>query len=338
MMSTLLVDQSISSALIDELCQIFPGQTARDYDLRRMSRWRIGGTADVVVDIASIDDLRRLRAWLHDNDVPSMVFSGTSNLLFSEAGLRPVGIRIGASFSGVEVKGRSLRAKGGTYVPCVTRAAMKAGLTGIEHACGIPGSIGGLICMNGGSQRKGIGSHVTTVTSIDPQGRLVKRAAEECQFAYRQSIFQTKDEVVAEVVLQLEGGGSPSGIRREMLEIMAQRRAKFPTKQPNCGSVFVSSPELYERFGPPGQIIESLGLKGRRVGGAQISPLHANFIVNDAAASAGDVLALIDLVNSMAKKELGEQLFAEVRYVASDGRQIPAHLATGFAQAEKAAS
>lgn len=298
----------------------FPGTLARGVDLSRMSHWRIGGTADLVVHPRSAADLARLIRWLNARAVPHVVIGATTNLLFADEGLRAVCIRIGPDLAGMRVDGARLICEPGAWAPRVARAAMQAGLTGIEHVCGIPGTIGGLVYMNGGSQRRGIGEAVTAVQAIDRHGRLHRRTAADCGFRYRHSAFQETGEIVAGVELCLTPGGKPAAIRREMLAIMASRRQKFPRKEPNCGSVFVSNPAFYAEYGPPGAVIERMGFKGLAEGGAQVSPRHANFIVNRGGARARDVLVLIRRIRDRVAEGTGYRMEVEARYVFPDGR------------------
>ncbi|PTB88102.1 UDP-N-acetylenolpyruvoylglucosamine reductase, partial [Pseudidiomarina aestuarii] len=130
-------------------------------------------------------------------------------------------------------------------------------------------------------------------------------------------------ELITGATLLLQSGSSLH-IRKEMKEILRSRSRKFPRKLPNCGSVFVSDPEMYKEHGPPGSIIEKLGFKGRMRGGAVVSPLHANFIVNTGRASSNDVLMLIREISRTAQRDLGAPLRAEVRYIAPDGKSFAA--------------
>ncbi|TIX29674.1 MAG: FAD-binding protein, partial [Mesorhizobium sp.] len=200
-----------------------------------------------------------------------VVIGATSNLLFADEGLRAVAVQIGNHFSNVVVSGTEITAGAGTWVPGLARRAMHAGLSGIEHTCGIPGTLGGLVCMNGGSQRRGIDEAIVEVTSVDTRGRLHRRNAAGCGFAYRRSLFQVNDEVVVNARLVLASGTARGEIRRRMLAIMGDRRRKFPHRTPNCGSVFVSNPAMYAQYGSPGAVIERLGFKGCRIGGAEVS-------------------------------------------------------------------
>src|SRR5690606_8094968 len=129
-------------------------------------------------------------------------------------------------------------------------------------------------------QRKGIGDTLHKVLSVDRVGNEVTRLRDECCFEYRKSIFQRSDEVICLVELDLTPLEDKRAIRRSMLDILRERRLKFPRKLPNCGSVFVSDPDMYEKYGPPGKLLESLGFKGFSIGGMQVSERHANFIIN----------------------------------------------------------
>lgn len=332
-MSAFMVDEPrpvCSAAAIRDLEQLCPGAIALNVPLARISRWRIGGIADVIVRPRSIDELARLRAWLHERELAHVVFGATSNLLFADEGLRAIGVQIGGTFAPLSIVGSEMTAGSGVWVPGLARRAMQAGLTGIEHICGIPGTLGGLICMNGGSQRKGIGEVVVSVTSVNAQGAVRHRSREECAFAYRRSIFQSNDEVIAEAMLRLEPATDRGAMRREMLEILSSRRRKFPQKQPNCGSVFVSNPAMYKEYGPPGAIIEQCGLKGMKIGDAQISVQHANFFINRGHATARDMIQLIAYVSSVVLQKSGFQMDCEVRCVDQDGRIIPADVTSDF--------
>jgi len=309
----------VSPAAVCALERICPGAVATDVPLARISRWRIGGLADVIVRPRSIDDLARLRAWLHAQGLQHVVIGATSNLLFADQGLRVICVQIGGAFAQLGIAGPEIIAGSGVWVPHLARRAMQAGLTGLEHTCGIPGTLGGLVCMNGGSQRKGIGDLIVSVTSVDTLGAIRTRSREECAFAYRRSIFQSCGEVVARAVMHLDTTLELRAIRQQMLAILGSRRRKFPQKLPNCGSVFVSDPAMYRDYGPPGAVVERLGFKGRRVGGALVSPQHANFIVNTGGATAADILILITEIKAAVLADTGYAMEVEVRFVTEAG-------------------
>lgn len=310
---------SNQSLIARELERICPGAVALDVPLSRISRWRIGGLADLIVRPRNLDELVRLRVWLYARKLAHVVFGSTSNLLFADEGLRAIGVQIGTGFAPLRIVGSEITAGPGVWVPGLARQAMRAGLTGIEHICGIPGTLGGLIYMNGGSQRRGIGELIHSVTSVNAQGTIQYRSQEDCAFSYRRSIFQDNNEIIAGIVLRLLPAVNRCAVRREMLAILGSRRRKFPQKDANCGSVFVSNPAMYADYGPPGLVIEKLGFKGRRIGGALVSPLHANFIVNEGEARAADVLALINEIAEAVGRATGCRMEAEVRYITPAG-------------------
>lgn len=255
-------------SLIDALARLCPGGVRRDVSLAQLSRWRIGGIADVVVEPRSVAELSALRAFIACEGLASVVIGDTSNLLFADEGLRAICIRIGARMSGLRIEGAQVTAESGLWVPHLARRLQQAGLTGAEHVCGIPGTLGGLICMNGGSQRKGIGSAVVKVIAVDEAGSAITLDHAQCRFGYRSSVFQDNGAVIASAELLFTIAADRAAIRREMLLILQERNRKFPRKQPNCGSVFKSNPAMYAEIGPPGAVIERLGFKGYRIGDA----------------------------------------------------------------------
>lgn len=313
----------LTDSAVAELEALCPGGVARDVDLSALSWWRIGGRAILVLQPASTDELAALQSWFFRHGIRPVVIGLTTNLLFDDAGLGVPCIQIGSRISEIRIDGTRLEAQAGAWVPGIARRLMKAGLGGAEHICGIPGTLGGLICMNGGSQRKGIGSNVVNVESVDRAGAIHIVAAEGCNFAYRQSVFQTNGHVITGAHLHFTSRSSDQ-IRTEMRAILADRRRKFPRKEPNCGSVFKSNPAMYAEIGPPGAAIERLGFKGLRVGGAVVSPRHANFIVNSGGATARDVLTLIARIGDAVEIDTGYRMQAEACFVRADGITLPA--------------
>lgn len=307
---------------LNELKSLCPGGVELNVSLADISQWRIGGNADVIIRPSSTHELAALRQWFFQRAIKHVAIGATSNLLFADEGLRVPCIQMGSRMAGVQVVGQDVRVKAGTWVPSLARALMQASLTGGEHICGIPGTVGGLICMNGGSQRKGIGNSVTEVESVTQEGSIYVRNTSECAFDYRRSVYQENNEIISSAQLTLTAGDK-SAIRKQMLDILASRSAKFPRKQPNCGSVFKSNPKMYQVVGPPGEVIEKLGFKGRQIGGALVSPHHANFIVNTGEATCADVVSLIREIASKCFLETGFRLEVEAMLLSADGELAP---------------
>ncbi len=301
------------------------GRVTFDEPLSSHNSWKIGGLADLFVEPDNSSQIAEVLRFVLANEIPLVVIGQGTNLLFDDAGVRGVVLKIGERMALVQISANTIIAGGGTWVPQLSRISMQAGLSGLEHCIGIPGTIGGLVMMNGGSQRKGIGESVVNVTIVDRRGQLQQLTQAECDFSYRRSALQGIGCVIVSVELNCPAGDVKK-IRQEMLADLQVRREKFPRKQPNCGSVFLSTSEMHSTVGPPGKIIEDVGLKGLRVGQAEISQQHANFIVNLGGASSTDVLGLIARIRQIVQDKIGFDLCCEVRYVSPQGEIFPAHL------------
>lgn len=282
--------------------------------LKNHSYWRIGGPADLMVEPCSIEQVQIAMKTIHGLALPHVVIGAGSNLLFDDAGVRGVVLKIGRGLSQVRIEDTCIEVEAGAYVPKLARRACSAGLTGLEHIVGIPGTIGGLLVMNGGSLRKSIGSNVHKVWLVNTLGQIEEKYQDECNFSYRHSAFQESGKVIVRALLKCSSGEIRS-IRHEMLDILRTRRNKFPVKLPSCGSVFLSSEDLHKKWGPPGKLIEESGLKGYRIGDAQVSEKHANFIVNIGKASSGDIIDLIKYIILTVHDRTGAKLSCEADYV-----------------------
>jgi len=296
--------------------------------LAELNSWRIGGPADLLVEPASVEQVSTLVRAVRQQQLPLVVIGQGTNLLFDDAGVRGVVMRIGAAMSRIDITGQRIVVGGGAWVPHLARTAMRAGLSGLEHCIGIPGTVGGLVMMNGGSQRRSIGENIERVTIVDASGEIRTLSWTDCDFSYRHSALQNTGAVVVEAELTCPKSEIRQ-IRHAMLADLCERRGKFPRKLPNCGSVFLSTAEMHASVGPPGKVIEETGLKGLRSGLAEVSRQHANFIVNLGGATAADVLALIRQVRQQVYDRIGFDIRCEVRYVSTDGEIIPAHLKSG---------
>jgi UDP-N-acetylmuramate dehydrogenase len=312
---------------LSRLAGLGVGSCQFDADLAGHSSWQIGGPADLLIEPDSIDQVATVVRFARQEGVPLLVIGQGTNLLFDDAGLRGIVMKLGARLARLEIAGNRILAEGGVWIPGLARRAMQAGLTGLEHTIGIPGTLGGLILMNGGSHRRGIGENVRRVWIVDRLGQQRTLDREECRFAYRESALQGAGAVIVKAELECESA-DPRQIRREMLADLRERRGKFPRKLPNCGSVFLSTARMHATVGPPGRIIEDAGLKGMRIGQAEVSPQHANFIINLGGAASEDVLALIKLIRQRVFNEIGFDLRCEVRYVSPQAEVMPADLKT----------
>ncbi|GAB7079355.1 UDP-N-acetylmuramate dehydrogenase [Megalodesulfovibrio paquesii] len=306
------------------------GRLTPDAPLAGRCTWRIGGPADLLVEPASTAQLSRALRTCAEHGLPCVVIGEGSNLLFDDAGLRGVVIRLGPAFAGLRIEGTRVMADAGVQVADLAWAAQREGLAGLEHIVGIPGALGGLIAMNGGSRRQAIGDVIVSVTAMTRTGEPLDFPCAACGFGYRTSIFQQNACIVTGAVLELPSA-DPAVIKAAMDADLAEREAKFPLDLPSCGSVFKNSDAMYAAYGPPGKVIEDTQLKGLTVGNCQVSHKHANFFVNLGGSTSKDMLALIHEVRRQVLERTGLPFECEVRYVSPQGRIMPAHEAAALA-------
>jgi UDP-N-acetylmuramate dehydrogenase len=268
---------------------------------------RVGGPADLYYIPASIEDLQAFLAQL-PAAMPVHAFGLGSNLLVRDGGIRGAVLALHGVLAGLaRTSDTSVRAEAGLACAKLARTCAAWGLGPAAFFAGIPGTVGGAMAMNAGAYGGETWEHVERVETIDRRGALHTRARTEYAIGYR-SVAGPADElyVAAHLRFAAEEQPRPEAIRA----LLARRKATQPIGQPSCGSVFRN---------PPGaqawRLIDTAGLRGHRVGGAQISPMHANFIVNTGGARAADVEALIDLVNERVEAQHGLRLVPEVRIV-----------------------
>lgn len=280
--------------------------------MSRHTSFRIGGPADVLLLPRSVEDLRRIVTLVRAEGVPFTVVGNGSNLLIRDGGLRGVVLKVAENLSNICFEGTRGTAQSGALLAVVSRDAAVRGLGGLEFACGIPGTIGGGVMMNAGAYGGEMKDVVTRVRVVDDAGELRILSAEEMQFNYRASILQSRDWIVADIEMELK----PACCERILGQISKNqylRESKQPLSMPSAGSVFKRPPGKFV-----GPMVEQLGLKGFRIGGAQVSPKHAGFMVNAGGATAADVLALIQHVREKVQAEFGVWLETEVRIIGEE--------------------
>ncbi|PIE54827.1 MAG: UDP-N-acetylenolpyruvoylglucosamine reductase [Dethiosulfovibrio peptidovorans] len=289
--------------------------------LKKHCTWKIGGPADMYLRPTSVQEVARATAFLDEAQVPWMVVGQGSNLLFDDLGFRGAVLEMRSGLSGIEFDGDRVTVGAGTWMPCLARATACAGLSGLEHAVGIPGAVGGVVVMNGGSLRHSLGDVVEWVRFVRG-GDVFQIPRDECGFGYRRSVFQNGRDIVVAAGLRLTCRDRRE-VRREMLDDLRVRRGKFPLKYPNCGSVFSNDPVIHSKWGPPGKVVESCGLKGLRLGNAMVSHKHANFILNLGGATSSDVIGLVQAIRRVVAQVTGDFIPCEVRYVRPEGYVLP---------------
>ncbi|NOY13296.1 MAG: FAD-binding protein, partial [Deltaproteobacteria bacterium] len=244
---------------LSEIAAAEVGKVTFAAPLSQHCSWRIGGPADLLIEPGNTAQVARVINFARQNILPLVVIGQGTNLLFDDAGIRGIVLKIGAQMADIQISGQRIIAGGGAWVPQLARLSMRAGLCGLEHTIGIPGTVGGLVMMNGGSRRRGIGENIVRVTIIAASGEIRQLNRDDCVFSYRHSALQGTGCVVVEAELACSFGQTQT-IRRAMLDDLRSRRRKFPRKLPNCGSVFLSTAEMHASVGPPGKIIQEAGL------------------------------------------------------------------------------
>ena len=283
----------------------------RSVGLADYTTWRVGGSAQWFAEPESALQLQALLAWAQAEGLPSLVIGAGSNLLVSDAGLE------GLTLCNRRLQGAVLdaatgliEAQAGEPIPSLARRAARAGLSGLEWSVGIPGTVGGAAVMNAGAQGGCTAEVLESVTVIEPHkpNQPFELRAGELDFAYRHSRLQEEPLVVLSARFRLNAGHDPAEVSRRTSANLHSRTSTQPYQQPSCGSVF-RNPEPQKA----GQLIEALGLKGLSIGGAQVSPIHANFIVNTGAATAAEIDHLIGAVQERIQAAHGITLHTEVK-------------------------
>jgi UDP-N-acetylenolpyruvoylglucosamine reductase len=297
-------------AMADEIAARVSPATGirRDEPMARHTTLRVGGPAEVYVEPATEADLATIMRFCGETGVKFFILGRGSNLLVRDGGLRGVVICLSLpEFSRIEIDGERLRCGAGARLKDVAIAARRHGLCGLEFLEGIPGGIGGALRMNAGAMGSATFEIVESVRVMDFDGGVRELSPAEMSVAYR-GCATLKDHVALGAVLR----GRP-----DSLESIAQRMSAFSQKRwssqpaaPSAGCLFKNPPTI-----PAGKLIDELGLKGARVGGARISQEHGNFLVNDGNATAADVLELIGILQTRAKAERGIELHTEVEII-----------------------
>lgn len=277
--------------------------------MKNHTTFRIGGPAACFVRPQDAGQVERILHICRENEVPWFILGNGSNLLVSDRGFDGVIIQIYRNMSRIQVSGHHMTVQAGALLSAVAKQALREGLSGLEFASGIPGTVGGAVVMNAGAYGGEMKDVVESVTVLDEEGAVRKLAREELQMGYRTSLVKKKGYTVLEAVLKLNDG-DPAAISARMEELKEQRVSKQPLEYPSAGSTF-KRPEGYFA----GKLIMDSGLRGFRVGGAQISEKHCGFVINTGDATAEDVVRLIRQVQDIVYEKFHVKLEPEVRFL-----------------------
>lgn len=305
-------------ALPKAFLQTFGGRVHSMCDMRQYTSWRIGGTADWLLEAESEADVLAVLDLVAANNVPLTVIGRGTNLLVSDAGIAGIVLRIGAAFDKIEyLPDNRVKAGAGVLLAALSRRTAERGLSGLEWACGIPGNLGGALFMNAGAYGGSMSAIVTEVRFAAYNDAKAKKAVigtlsgSDLRFDYRSGCLD-EGMVALAATLQLVPGDAALSLA-QIDEIIATRAKNQPLEYPSAGSVF-RNPEGSHA----GYLVESSGCKGMRCGGAEVSKKHGNFIINTGGATANDVLCLIDQVQRVVQNKTGYALETEVRLLGRD--------------------
>lgn len=292
------------------LTESVSGAVRRDEPMSRHTTYRIGGPAALLLECDTVADLAAATTILAEEEVEWTVLGKGSNVLVSDSGYAGAVLTLGREFKRHHLEDEQLRTGAGVILAAVVQDAFKAGFSGLEFAVGVPGTVGGALAMNAGSREQWIGSAVESVTLYRPGHGLERVRGPEVSWGYRRSDLASRG-IIVETSLRLVASDA-AHIRRTMEASLRRRKRTQPLGLPSAGSVFVN-PE----GDSAGRLIEQAGLKGARCGGAQISDVHANFIVNAGGATAADVVELVRTVREAVKEANGIELRPEIRFLGS---------------------
>lgn len=293
-------------------CQAFieSNRFRLDEPMKLHTTFKIGGPADCLIFPASMEETEKVLALVNEYKLPLTILGNGSNVLVQDKGIRGVVVKFARPMAEIRHEGTRIIAGAGALLKDVSEAAAQSSLTGLEFACGIPGSIGGAIFMNAGAYDGEMKNVADTVRTVDREGRIHTYSRDELDLGYRHSRFQDNGEAIVEVELCLESGDSKA-IRAKMDDFTQRRESKQPLEMPSAGSTF-KRPKGYFA----GTLIQETGLKGLQVGGAQVSTKHAGFVVNATGnATAADVRGLIHEVQQRVYEKHGVMLHPEVRII-----------------------
>lgn len=279
----------------------------RNEQLKKHTSFRIGGPADYFCLPQNLTDLLAAFDFARQKKIAVAVIGSGTNLLALDQGFRGLVIKLAGGLKQVRISGSIVRAGAGISLAQLLKAATGQSLTGLEFLAGIPGSLGGAVVMNAGAWGREIGRLVESVQALDSNGNIIFLRRQDLHFAYRSSRLQKKKIVIAEVVLKLKKAKA-SRIKRTIKDYLEKRKEKQPLGIPNAGSIFKNPRGKFA-----GQLLEAAGLKGQRIGDAQVSVKHANFIVNLGEAKASDVLRLITKMQSTVKRRFKVKLEPEIK-------------------------
>ena len=293
--------------IIYNLAQVLNCEALKDEPMNKHTSFKIGGNADTYVKVDSLSTLGTIIRECVDSDIDYLILGNGSNVLVSDEGYRGVIIRLDGEFRKISlIDETTIYCGAGASLATLCKFALNNGLSGLEFAWGIPGTVGGAIFMNAGAYDGEMKNVVHSVSHLTPDGGIGRCEKDDLQMGYRTSVYRSNKCIITGVTLKLKKA-DPEAIRAKMDDFMNRRSTKQPLEFPSAGSVFKRPEGAYA-----GALIEQCGLKGKCHGGAQVSDKHAGFIINKDNATANDVKSLIREVQTKVFDETGYDLECEL--------------------------
>lgn len=300
----------ISESVLSAVKAFLPEENIHmDEPMSRHTTFRIGGPASCLLEVSTKEQLQKVLSCLEKENQTYFVLGNGSNLLVSDKGYDGIVIKLGGEFTHIAVEGNQIRCGGGVTMAMAAKKALDNGLSGLEFASGIPGTVGGGMIMNAGAYGSDMSRVTKLVTVCNRAGEISDWTNEQMGFGYRTSAIKNKDCLVTDVLFELEAG-EKDRIKGYMEELAAKRREKQPLEFPSAGSTF-KRPEGYFA----GELIMNAGLRGFQIGGAQVSEKHCGFVINAGGATAEDVWQLIQVVQKKVFEQYGVSLEPEVIFL-----------------------
>ena len=279
--------------------------------LKNHTYTKLGGNADYFVTPITYEQVQEIVKLANREKIPFMLLGNGSNLIIKDGGIRGIVMYLG-KLANIQVDDTKILAQSGALIADVSKKALESRLTGLEFACGIPGSVGGALFMNAGAYGGEIKDVLISTTVVDREGNLRVLSANELDLSYRKSNIPDNGFIVLEAEFGL-APGEYDKIKAVMDDLTYKRESKQPLEYPSCGSVFKRQPGYFA-----GQLIQDSGLQGTQIGGAQVSLKHAGFIINKEDATAKEYIALIEHIQKVVKEKFGVDLEREVRIIGED--------------------
>lgn len=282
-----------------------------DVPMKKYTSFKVGGNADLLVTPKKYEDVSKIIDLCKTNNINYYIVGNGSNILVKDGGLRGVVVKL-SKLNNIKINDEELIAQGGALIGDASIRSRDESLTGLEFACGIPGTIGGAVAMNAGAYNGEIVDVIDSVLVMDNDGQILRLSNEELELGYRTSIILKHNYIVLEASFKLQKGEHDK-IAGRISDLMRRRREKQPLEYPSAGSTF-KRPEGHFAA----KLIQDSGLKGVQMGGAQVSDKHSGFIINKENATAKDILDLIHFVQKTVKNKFNVELEPEVRIWGED--------------------